>query len=612
VIVGTDGNANGCSQTISSIPLVEQPETASPDSVADAECGAALAENNDTGGTEALPEGATGLCGDALPELVESVGTGALPDIAEGASIIVGDGIVIQVSTLLRHTGPVQHYAAVLETTAESVWLRATCDAEASDALQHEARVLAELVSPFFPRCIGVGVQEGVTFLAIEQVPEQTLADLLAGPPRPTWQRLLSILAQTARALEDLHNAGWAHLALRPMAIALGRPVKVLDCSFAQRLGETPPSGWAFSGYSPHETVERQPADVRSDVYALGALLYRACQGEPLDEFGPALETWVPPWWAAGVPQILRRCLGERETRYADVATLRADLLRLARRGQAAVSYRIGAATTIGLEPTRTSNQDAYGTLTGQAQGEAISKRWALVCLADGMGGMEAGDVAAGAAVSTVLHAAAALASGPLPDAQQQAALVKEWSRAAGVAAYRALDACHAHGGCTLLVALLVDRRLTVAHIGDCRLYLVRRGGTELLTRDHSVAMALALQQEITIEDIRLHADRSKLTRSLGEREILAEYMIDGLDVVSGGTSRELQPADMLILVSDGVWEPLLDAEMAALISEQEADLPAAAHAVIRATLQKGGADNATVVVVRLDDCPPVAEETPC
>src|SRR5262249_28086343 len=80
---------------------------------------------------------------------------------------------------------------------------------------------------------------------------------------------------------------------------------------------------------------------------------------------------------------------------YPDMASLHRDLLRLARRLAPAVEYTIAAATDIGLNSTRTTNQDAYVYLTGERESEEGRERWAALAVSDGMGGMAAGGAAA-------------------------------------------------------------------------------------------------------------------------------------------------------------------------------------------------------------------------
>src|SRR5262249_38545855 len=111
-------------------------------------------------------------------------------------------------------------------------------------------------------------------------------------------------------------------------------------------------------------------------------------------------------------PQILHYCLGDRGSRYSTMDELHRDLLRLARRLAPRVSHALSASTTIGLEPTRTTNQDAYAYLNGRLESEDGPTAWSVICLADGMGGMAAGEVASSVAVQAVMATAAAALAG--------------------------------------------------------------------------------------------------------------------------------------------------------------------------------------------------------
>jgi protein phosphatase len=341
--------------------------------------------------------------------------------------------------------------------------------------------------------------------------------------------------------------------------------------------------------------------DARADVYAVGALLYHLVNGAPLPESGPELATWSPPAPLGGVPQILRRCLGGLETRYRTMEALHRDLLALARRTAGGVRYSLAAATDIGLEPERTTNQDAYVYLTGQLESEEGAQSWAALAVCDGMGGMEAGEVASAAAVKALAAQAAALATRRGLAGGEQVELVKGWMQAANEAACAALDRRDAQGGATLVGAAVLGRRLAIAHVGDCRLYRLRGETIEPLTRDHSLVMALALQGEIAMDAIRHHPDRSTVTRSLGDRHPLPDHQIDTLEPATGNPVLELEPGDLLLFCSDGLWEPVVEAEMIAAIGAHGPDLVAAAEALVDLALQRGGPDNVTVLLFRVD-----------
>jgi len=138
-------------------------------------------------------------------------------------------------------------------------------------------------------------------------------------------------------------------------------------------------------------------------------------------------------------------------------------------------------------------------------------------------------------------------------------------------------------------------------------LYLVRGGKAQVLTRDHSVAMSLAIQGDIPLEEVRHHPDRNRVTRSLGERIPMPDYYADTLQVATGFPSMMLDAGDLLVLCSDGVWEPVTDDEIAACASES-GNLSTIARRLIDLTLQRGAPDNASVVLLRIHEEETVTE----
>lgn len=242
--------------------------------------------------------------------------------------------------------------------------------------------------------------------------------------------------------------------------------------------------------------------------------------------------------------------------------------------------------------------------LTGQLRCEDEMSSWAVLGVADGMGGMAAGEAASQAAVNALRKQALSTLSehqGPLGD--DQTAMVKAWVTEANDRVCDVLAARDARGGTTLTCACLVGHELAVAHVGDCRLYRISDDDIELLTRDHSVAMARVLQGEISLDDVRTSPDRSRVTRSLGDRQPLAEWYVDTLEPATASPTMTLADGDVLLFASDGLWEPVLESEMLETV-QQSQNLQAAAQALLRLALQRGGPDNATALLVRLDDVP--------
>jgi protein phosphatase len=129
--------------------------------------------------------------------------------------------------------------------------------------------------------------------------------------------------------------------------------------------------------------------------------------------------------------------------------------------------------------------------------------------------------------------------------------------------------------GTTLTAAVIAGDRLHVAHVGDSRAYLVRRGGIEQITRDHAVA--------------RDGAGGRVLAQALGPRP----------DVEVEVTSRDVGPADALVLCSDGLWETVEPGELGDIV-EAEPSLARAAQRLVVLANDRGAPDNVTVVLARL------------
>ena len=416
----------------------------------------------------------------------------------------------------------------------------------------------------------------------------------------------LLLLTQVAALLVRLHEAGFAHLGLRPDGIVSGKPVQILDCSFAAPVDEPLESSLSLAGYSAPELLKPGKVDARSDLYSVGALLYRAVTGEAVPESGVDFMSWKPRVVMAGVPQILRRTLGEADTRFNNAPELHRALVKLKARLKPTVAHALCGLSTIGLEPTRVTNQDAFGSANGAWETESGPLAWSAFVVADGMGGMAAGEVASEVAVQTFLDAASSwvaatenVGAAALP-ANDQAQLVKEWAALANAAVVNAMNAKGARGGCTIDAGLVIEKRLSIAHVGDGRFYLLRDGDFELLSRDHSFVMSLLLQGEITFDDLRTHSDRNKVTRSLGERHPQPEYFIDTLAVQKNAPTLELCSGDVLLACSDGLWEPVMESEMLDAIAAH--DLGGAARALLKLALQRGAPDNATLVLFRLGE----------
>ncbi|HOT23030.1 MAG TPA: Stp1/IreP family PP2C-type Ser/Thr phosphatase [Thermoleophilia bacterium] len=227
---------------------------------------------------------------------------------------------------------------------------------------------------------------------------------------------------------------------------------------------------------------------------------------------------------------------------------------------------RHAALTDIGLH--RRSNEDRF----------IVAPPLFAVC--DGMGGAEAGEVAAGLAVETL---AARFAAGEG---------IVAAARAANAAVYaRASERREESGMGTTLTALVVDEdQGHFAHVGDSRAYRLRDGVLEQLSADHSLVGEMVREGRLTPEEAAAHPHRSVLSRALGTE---AEVEIDRFSV-------DLRSGDVLLLCSDGLTSEVSDDEIREMLG---AATPAeAARALVDAARAAGGHDNVTVVVIRIEE----------
>lgn len=241
----------------------------------------------------------------------------------------------------------------------------------------------------------------------------------------------------------------------------------------------------------------------------------------------------------------------------------------------------IGSATDVGR--VREGNEDSMLVLQpdGQRKGEI------LVAVADGMGGHKAGEVASALAIEAlrdaVESAEAELSPNDLLTAAVQLGNRTIWQAAA--------EDEEKDGMGTTLVCALIDPegRIVIANVGDSRAYAYLGGEVMLVTVDHTWVNQQVMAGEMTQREARFSPFRNLLTRTLGNAPDVEPDLFPDL---------QLETGDALILVSDGVTGYLDEADFTTVMAEAPSAQAAAARLVEEA-VSRGGADNATAVVVR-------------
>jgi protein phosphatase len=223
--------------------------------------------------------------------------------------------------------------------------------------------------------------------------------------------------------------------------------------------------------------------------------------------------------------------------------------------------------------------------LQRRANEDSMLARAPLFVVADGMGGAQAGEVASRIAVETFgadggdfsdpEHALAA-------HAHEANARIHELSHS---------DAAHAGMGTTLSAVYVGECDVTIAHVGDSRVYCMRDGELLRLTDDHSLVDELIRQGRLTPEEAEEHPQRSIITRALGP-----EPMVE-VDT----RSFKARPDDVYLLCSDGLTSMVGEQRMAQLMTEHHR-LRDLGRALINEANSAGGRDNITAVLVRLEE----------
>lgn len=222
-----------------------------------------------------------------------------------------------------------------------------------------------------------------------------------------------------------------------------------------------------------------------------------------------------------------------------------------------------------------------------------------LVVLADGMGGYNAGEVASGIAVSVVateicqrLQEASPIERDEESGDELGLALLRDNIRKANLSIYQAAQSQPQYSGMgtTIVAGLFYDNSVVVGHVGDSRMYRLRDGVLETITRDHSLLQEQIDSGMISIEDARLSKNKNLVTRAVG---------IDA-DVIPEIHVHEVRIGDIYLLCSDGLNDMVEDEDIQSSLYAMQGNLPMAAEQLVQQANDNGGRDNVSVILVKV------------
>ena len=250
-----------------------------------------------------------------------------------------------------------------------------------------------------------------------------------------------------------------------------------------------------------------------------------------------------------------------------------------------------GKVEIFGLTDTgrkRSHNEDSIGS----------DKDIGVLVLADGMGGYRAGEVASAIAVNMILDELRANldeVSGEIDEESgycNKTITVMHAIEKANETIYQTAQSqpqC-AGMGTTVVAAAFYDDRMTIAHIGDSRLYRLRSSVFEQITSDHSLLQELIDKGFYTREEAKKSLNKNLVTRAMGIE----------LSVMPDLQEEVVLPGDVYLICSDGLSDLVEDEEMQRTLDATGANLEEAAHRLVKMANDKGGKDNISVILARV------------
>jgi serine/threonine protein phosphatase PrpC len=452
----------------------------------------------------------------------------------------------------------------------------------------------------------------------VEEVPEgRSLWDAWDDPGTPT-ARKYEWLAQVAETLRALHSAGAMVEGLRPDIVTVTPDGRAVLNTLADLLPLPLPPGTPVQAtlYSAPELVTGE-ADARADLYGFGAMLYALHLGRELTEMDFERQG-VPKPFVLQFPDahpavarvVMKTFVRERDYRLPTEDAVRDDptgfvelvgMLRAAGRTAGQCRLDIAGWTTTGM--VRTGNEDAFALVHAAAGRQDDLGERALLLLADGMGGYEAGEVASALAIDFLRRALLkeplfAGLTGDVPPAPEPfdvgacqalfANVLREANKAIHTAS-RTPGQGRRGMGCTAEVVYLDGRRLVAGHVGDSRVYHYSDGRLNQVTRDQTLVNRLVELGHLSPEEAEDHPRKNELQQALGSQPT----------VDPGVYSVDLKPGDWVLVCSDGLPGHVDHATLTEMIQRADSAEMCARRLVNLANLQ-GGSDNTTVIVVRL------------
>jgi protein phosphatase len=496
-----------------------------------------------------------------------------------------------------------------------------------------ERWLLQTLESPGLPGIVTFFTEGGKEYL-MEEVPAgRSLWDAWDDPMSDSPVRF-GWLVEVAETLHGLHQCNAMLEGIRPPLIVIGDDGHARINDLADLLPIPVPADAAVRGtmYTAPEIVSGSgQADARAELYAFGGMLYALHVGRELSESDfdrpghpkPFLPRFpdIHPAFGRLITKTFRREVAARfptDEASKEDATGFLELIRTLNvlgRTLDNVRLEIACWTTTGI--VRTGNEDAFAILHACETRQDDCADSALLLLCDGMGGYEAGEVAAALTIQLLrqnlvqqpmfAHLGGASAFphdaltpvvqslghlGPPLDIDKARQAIKAALREANRTVFttsRAPGSKRRGMGCTAEVVYVDGRNVVVGHVGDSRTYHLHEGRLIQLTRDQTLVNRLVELGKLSAEEAETHPRRNELQQAIGGQP----------DVEPGLYHGEMKPGDWVLVCSDGLTNHVNATDLKIMLQSEAQSAEMAARRLVNLVNIEGATDNATVVVIR-------------
>jgi len=248
------------------------------------------------------------------------------------------------------------------------------------------------------------------------------------------------------------------------------------------------------------------------------------------------------------------------------------------------LDIQFGQASDFGK--VRTNNEDAMGSFIPASRQQARSHGYLFV-VADGVGGLDLGEVASSTAISVITEEFAKAQAGTM-----LISLLPRLIQHANAAVHDCTLAPQYRGkkmATTAVACAIRHDQAIVSHVGDSRCYLIRNGKAKQITQDHTWVNEQRKLGLISTSEMASADSRHVLIRSLGPE----------MFVTADTTAITLQTEDILVLCTDGLHDEMTERDLAAIVSQNK-NIEETARELVARAVEIDGGDNTTAQVIRI------------